>query len=84
MKAAARRRLAGGLHFAVDTQPNVGYAVFMVSKAKASAAGSALGKRSVKARITKWGRAEYLRRQQMYGRMGGRPKGNSKKEGGDK
>lgn len=48
---------------------------------KASEAGSVLGKRSVRARIEKWGEEEYLRRQREYGRKGGRPKGSGKTKG---
>ncbi|HVA65266.1 MAG TPA: hypothetical protein VNF74_16210 [Terriglobales bacterium] len=37
---------------------------------KASEAGSVLGKRSVRARKSKWGEAEYLRRQKEYSDLG--------------
>lgn len=50
----------------------------MVNK-KASKAASLLGKRSVQARIERWGEEEYLRRQREYGKLGGRPRGSSKK-----
>jgi hypothetical protein len=49
---------------------------------KISDAASAMGKRSAEVRLKKWGKQEFLRRMRAYGAMGGRPKGNGKKEGG--
>jgi hypothetical protein len=39
-----------------------------------------MASRSVRARIEKWGRAEFRRRMQEWGKMGGRPKGSGKKQ----
>jgi len=51
----------------------------MERMAKVSHAASLMGRRSVQARIRKWGRREFLRRMQEWGKLGGRPKGTSKK-----
>ena len=40
----------------------------------ASAAGSMLGNRSVKARKEKWGEEEFARRMREWGKLGGRPR----------
>ncbi|HZT72899.1 MAG TPA: hypothetical protein VE996_04540 [Terriglobales bacterium] len=40
---------------------------------RVSEAAALMGRRSHRARIAKWGRAEYLRRQREYGSRGGRP-----------
>jgi hypothetical protein len=55
-----------------------------VSKEKTSAseAASQLGKRSAAARRKAWGEAEFKKRMKQYGKLGGRPKGNSKKQKG--
>jgi len=45
-----------------------------------SKAASLMGQRSAQARIKKWGRAEFERRMQEWGRLGGRPKGSGKKQ----
>jgi hypothetical protein len=49
-------------------------------KTAASEASSLMGRRSVKARIAKWGKAEFERKMQEWGKMGGRPKGRGKKQ----
>ena len=49
-------------------------------KTAASEAASLMGWRSVKARIEKWGEAEFQRQMQQWGKMGGRPKGSQKKQ----
>jgi hypothetical protein len=46
---------------------------------KVNKAASLLGKRSAKVRRKKWGNAEFLRRMQEWGKLGGRPKGSGKK-----
>jgi len=45
----------------------------------ASAAARLMAKRSVEARRKAWGEQEFLRRMQEYGKLGGRPKGATKK-----
>jgi hypothetical protein len=50
---------------------------------EASSAASMLGRRSVQARIKKWGKGEFKRRMQEWGKLGGRPK-LSKKKGDEK
>jgi hypothetical protein len=42
-------------------------------------AASLLGKRSARVRKTKWGKKEFVRRMQEWGKLGGRPKGSGKK-----
>jgi hypothetical protein len=49
------------------------------SGAKINEAASLLGKRSAYARRKKWGKAEFERRMREWGKLGGRPKGSSKK-----
>jgi hypothetical protein len=44
-----------------------------------SKAASALGKRSAAARKKQWGAAEFKKRMQAWGKLGGRPKGSTKK-----
>jgi hypothetical protein len=44
-----------------------------------SNAASLMGRQSAKARIKKWGRAEFERKMREWGKMGGRPKGSTKK-----
>jgi hypothetical protein len=43
-----------------------------------SQAASLMGRRSVRARIQKWGRKEFVRKMQEWGKLGGRPKGAAK------
>jgi len=47
---------------------------------KVSKAASLMGRKSVQARIEKWGKKEFIRRMQDWGQMGGRPKGSGKKQ----
>ena len=47
---------------------------------KVNKAASLLGKRSAKVRRKKWGNAEFLRRMQEWGKLGGRPKRSDKKK----
>jgi hypothetical protein len=51
---------------------------------KVSKAASIMGRKSAQARIKKWGKKEFVRRMQEWGRLGGRPKGSGKKKGGKK
>ena len=45
-----------------------------------SDAASLMGRRSAKARKEKWGEAEFQRKMQEWGKLGGRPKGSGKKQ----
>jgi hypothetical protein len=49
-------------------------------------AASLMGRRSAEARRKKWGKKEFVRRMQEWGKLGGRPKGSGKKakKGGKK
>jgi hypothetical protein len=38
-----------------------------------------MGRRSVRARIQKWGKKEFVRKMQEWGKLGGRPKGRGRK-----
>jgi hypothetical protein len=51
---------------------------------EASAAASLMGKRSAEARKQKWGEREFAKRMREWGKLGGRPKGSTKKKGGMK
>jgi len=51
----------------------------MGAVADVSKAASLMGRKSAKARIKKWGKKEFVRRMQEWGKLGGRPKGTSKK-----
>jgi hypothetical protein len=42
-------------------------------------AASMMGRKSVEARKKKWGKKEFVRRMQEWGKLGGRPKGSGKK-----
>jgi hypothetical protein len=43
-----------------------------------SKAASLMGRESAKVRQEKWGKKEFVRRMQEWGKLGGRPKGNGK------
>ena len=43
-------------------------------------AASLLGKRSAEVRQKKWGRQEFTKRMQEWGKLGGRPKGSGEKQ----
>jgi hypothetical protein len=45
-----------------------------------SEAASVLGRMSAKVRREKWGKKEFVRRMQEWGKLGGRPKGSGKKK----
>jgi hypothetical protein len=44
-----------------------------------SKAASLLGRKSAKARKKAWGKKEFVRKMQEWGKLGGRPKGTGKK-----
>ena len=44
-----------------------------------SKAASLMGRKSAAARKKKWGKKEFLRKMQEWGKLGGRPKGTGKK-----
>ena len=44
-----------------------------------SKAASLLGRKSAKVRQEKWGKQEFIRKMQEWGKRGGRPKGSGKK-----
>lgn len=48
---------------------------------KISEAASLMGRKSAKARAKKWGKDEFRRKMQAWGKLGGRPKGSGKKKG---
>ena len=50
------------------------------SKKAATDAARLMAQRSVKARIEKWGEAEFQRKMQEWGKLGGRPKGSGKQQ----
>jgi hypothetical protein len=56
--------------------------VFSVTKLNKAA--SLLGRKSAEARRKKWGKKEFVRRMQEWGKLGGRPKGSGKAKGGAK
>lgn len=47
---------------------------------KINKAASLLGKRSADARRKKWGKKEFVRRMQEWGKLGGKPKGSGKRK----
>ena len=42
-------------------------------------AASLMGRKSAQSRIERWGKKEFIRRMQEWGKFGGRPKGSVKK-----
>jgi hypothetical protein len=42
-------------------------------------AASLMGRRSAEARIKQWGKKEFVKRMQEWGKLGGRPKGGGTK-----
>ena len=54
--------------------------------ADVSKAASVMGRKSADARKKKWGRKEFVRKMQEWGKLGGRPnaKGTKAKKGGKK
>jgi hypothetical protein len=51
---------------------------------KVSKAASLMGRKSAKVRQEQWGKKEFVRRMQEWGKLGGRPKGSKNKKGGAK
>lgn len=47
-----------------------------------SKAASLMGRKSAEARAKKWGKKEFIRKMQEWGKLGGRPKGSGKKKRG--
>ena len=45
-----------------------------------SQAASLLARRSVEARVQAWGKDEFVKRMQEWGKLGGRPKGSGTKQ----
>jgi hypothetical protein len=52
----------------------------MPRMASISNAASLMGRRSVEARIKRWGKREFLAKMREWGKLGGRPKGSGKKQ----
>jgi hypothetical protein len=46
---------------------------------KVSKAASLMGRKSAEARAKKWGKREFVRKMQEWGKLGGRPKGSGEK-----
>jgi hypothetical protein len=53
----------------------------IVSMDKINKAASLMGRKSAEARKKKWGKKEFVRKMQEWGKLGGRPKGSGKKKG---
>jgi hypothetical protein len=51
-------------------------------KTKVSEAASLMGRRSAESRKEQWGEAEFQRRMQEWGKLGGRPKESGQKQKG--
>ena len=51
----------------------------MIEMEPINEAASLMGRRSAEARIKQWGKREFVKRMQEWGRLGGRPKGSGKK-----
>jgi hypothetical protein len=51
---------------------------------KVSKAASVMGRKSAKVRQEKWGKKEFVRKMQEWGKLGGRPKGSGRKRSGRK
>jgi hypothetical protein len=47
---------------------------------KVGKAASVMGRKSAEARKKKWGKKEFVRRMQEWGKLGGRPRGNAKRK----
>ena len=58
-------------------KPNVRFR--LTSMEPVSRAASLMGRRSVEARIKEWGKQEFVKRMREWGKLGGRPKGSTKK-----
>jgi len=62
----------------VDMKLTLGYRVNVSDVIKAA---SVMGRRSAEARKKMWGKKEFVRRMQEWGKLGGRPKRTRKKRG---
>jgi hypothetical protein len=51
---------------------------------KVNKAASLMGRKSAEARKKKWGKKEFVRKMQEWGKLGGRPKGSGKGKRGAK
>jgi hypothetical protein len=71
--------LLRNIHFANNL--SLGYNCCMTDVSKAA---SLMGRKSAEARAKKWGKKEFVRRMQEWGKLGGRPKGSGKTKGGAK
>ena len=60
------------------TIPNVSLSYGLMTKLHSAA--SLMGRRSAEARIKKWGKRQFVAKMREWGKLGGRPKGNGKKE----
>lgn len=60
-------------------EPNDRFYDKMNCMTKLGRAASLMGRRSAQARIKKWGRRDFLKRMREWGKLGGRPKGSSRK-----
>lgn len=49
--------------------------------ADVTSAASVLGRRSVQARIKRWGKRRFVAKMREWGKLGGRPKGGKKEKG---
>jgi hypothetical protein len=65
-------------HFGVANILTLGYREHVTDVSKAA---SLMGRKSAEARARKWGKAEFRRRMQEWGKLGGRPKGSGKGKG---
>ena len=63
------------LRFRVDIKLTLGYRVNVLNVIKAA---SVMGRKSAEARKRMWGKKEFVRRMQEWGKLGGRPKGPDK------
>ena len=55
--------------------------MMMTHMTEVSKAASLMGRKSAEARKKKWGKKEFVRKMQKWGKLGGRPKGSGKKKG---
>ena len=52
----------------------------MVQMEPINEAASLMGRRSAETRIMQWGKREFVKRMQEWGKLGGRPRGSGKKQ----
>lgn len=63
----------------LDIYLTLGYFVYVKPDKAVSKAARAMAMRSVQVRREAWGKKEFVRRMQEYGKLGGRPKRSTKK-----